>query len=604
MSTTRKKNSKTVEAPAKKKHDDGIRETFDSIVFAFVLAFLFRAFAAEAFIIPTGSMAPTLLGRNKDVYCSQCDYEFTIGASSEVDSESGRLQARLNWATCPNCRYDINVRDDNVYNGDRILVTKFSYEFADPDRFDVIVFKYPESPNTSYIKRLIGLPGESIKIEQGDIYTRKSNQDPWAIARKANPDKQQDIQLSVYDNNYRATPLHQAGWPLRWTGMQQQSGKDELDGWVESTTGWQTIDGGAAYQLDGTNSDETAWLRYRHIVPSSRDWDDLETGRPLVQNPVPQLVLDFCSYNTTSFDQGRGGEVPNPARYWVGDLTLSFNADLRDAGNSPELLVELNEGVRQYRCQFDLQTGQVQAQMIDHFLADPEPRALGTADSGVIAGDEYDIRFANVDNRLVLWVNDSVVTFDQPLTYDTPGFPGPRERDLVPAGIAAREVNVVVSDLKIQRDIYYRAEASHDNRGTPLDPSITGMGENDSTNLYTHRTDPETWWKIYINNSDDYSLVFAPLADDEYFVMGDNSPRSKDSRLWENDRAAKNRHAVKESALVGKAFYIFWPHGVPVGNDGKGFPIRYHRDNLNNKTDYPTYSLPFLPQLDKMKRIR
>ncbi|MAT15713.1 MAG: signal peptidase I [Planctomyces sp.] len=549
-------------------------------------------------------MAPTLLGRNKDVVCPKCDFDFTIGASEEVNQESGRLQHRITQATCPNCRYDIDVRDNNVFNGDRILVTKFSYEFADPKRFDVIVFKYPESPNVSYIKRLIGLPGETIKIEQGDVYTRTSNQQPWEIARKTDPDKQQAIQLSVYDNDYRETALHAAGWPLRWTGMEQRDGKEELDGWVDSETGWQTISDGAAYQLFGADSEEQRWLRYRHIVPTNRDWEDLEAGRPLVQNPVPELVLDFCSYNTTSMGQRNAGSVEDPSRYWVGDLTINFNADIRNAGNTSELVVELNEGVRQYRARFDLQSGQVQIYMLDHFLADSEERLVGTAESTVVAGDTYDIRFSNVDNRLCLWVDDDLVEFDQPLNYEAPGFPGPRERDRVPVGIAARGADIVVSDLLIQRDIYYRANAVPGRFGKPQDVTIQGMGENDSHDLYTNRADPETWWKTYIRNTDDYSLVFEQLADDEYFVMGDNSPRSKDSRLWENDRRAVHRHAIKESSLVGKAFYIFWPHGLPIGNDGKGYAIRYHRDNFNNKTDYPTYTAPFLPQIGRMERIR
>ena len=66
--------------PAKK---DGTRETIESIVVAFILAFLFRTFEAEAFVIPTGSMAPTLFGRHKECHCSQCGWDFQIGASDD-----------------------------------------------------------------------------------------------------------------------------------------------------------------------------------------------------------------------------------------------------------------------------------------------------------------------------------------------------------------------------------------------------------------------------------------------------------------------------------------------------------------------------------------
>ena len=61
------------------------RETVESLVIAFTLALLFRAFEAEAFVIPTGSMAPTLMGRHKDLDCSECKFNFQAGASREED---------------------------------------------------------------------------------------------------------------------------------------------------------------------------------------------------------------------------------------------------------------------------------------------------------------------------------------------------------------------------------------------------------------------------------------------------------------------------------------------------------------------------------------
>src|SRR5687767_8489278 len=62
------------------------RETVESIVVAFVLAFLFRTFEAEAFVIPTGSMSPSLQGQHKDVECTHCGYSFRTTASSEGEN--------------------------------------------------------------------------------------------------------------------------------------------------------------------------------------------------------------------------------------------------------------------------------------------------------------------------------------------------------------------------------------------------------------------------------------------------------------------------------------------------------------------------------------
>ncbi|MGN0334852.1 MAG: signal peptidase I [Lachnospiraceae bacterium] len=55
-------------------------------------------------------------------------------------------------------------------HGDNLIVNKLSYRFSDPERFDIIVFPFKHEENTYYIKRVIGLPGETVQIEQGKIY--------------------------------------------------------------------------------------------------------------------------------------------------------------------------------------------------------------------------------------------------------------------------------------------------------------------------------------------------------------------------------------------------------------------------------------------------
>ena len=84
-----------------------IRETIESVVIAFVLAFLFRTFEAEAFVIPTGSMATTLMGRHKDFDCPKCGYNYQVSASDEVDADGNLKGPEYQTAagTCPMCRY-------------------------------------------------------------------------------------------------------------------------------------------------------------------------------------------------------------------------------------------------------------------------------------------------------------------------------------------------------------------------------------------------------------------------------------------------------------------------------------------------------------------
>ena len=55
-------------------------------------------------------------------------------------------------------------------DGDNLIVDKISYRFKDPERFDIIVFPYKYQEDTYYIKRIIGLPGETVEIENGEIY--------------------------------------------------------------------------------------------------------------------------------------------------------------------------------------------------------------------------------------------------------------------------------------------------------------------------------------------------------------------------------------------------------------------------------------------------
>lgn len=59
--------------------------------------------------------------------------------------------------------------EPNFKNGDYLIVDEISYRFQNPQRGEVIVFKYPNDPSQRYIKRIIGLPGETIKIENNEV---------------------------------------------------------------------------------------------------------------------------------------------------------------------------------------------------------------------------------------------------------------------------------------------------------------------------------------------------------------------------------------------------------------------------------------------------
>lgn len=61
--------------------------------------------------------------------------------------------------------------ESTLSNGDNLIVDKISYRFREPERFDIIVFPYQYEEDTYYIKRIIGMPGETVRIdEKGIIY--------------------------------------------------------------------------------------------------------------------------------------------------------------------------------------------------------------------------------------------------------------------------------------------------------------------------------------------------------------------------------------------------------------------------------------------------
>lgn len=59
---------------------------------------------------------------------------------------------------------------DTLHDGDNLIVDKLSYRFSDPERFDIIVFPFRYERKTYYIKRIIGLPGETVQVSDGYVY--------------------------------------------------------------------------------------------------------------------------------------------------------------------------------------------------------------------------------------------------------------------------------------------------------------------------------------------------------------------------------------------------------------------------------------------------
>ncbi len=67
-------------------------------------------------------------------------------------------------------KVDGHSMEPTLSDGDNLIVDKISYRFRDPERYDIIVFPYQHQENTYYIKRIIGLPGETVQVIDGYVY--------------------------------------------------------------------------------------------------------------------------------------------------------------------------------------------------------------------------------------------------------------------------------------------------------------------------------------------------------------------------------------------------------------------------------------------------
>ena len=69
-----------------------------------------------------------------------------------------------------NAKIPSESMEDTIMTGDRIFGNRLAYLFSDPQRYDIVIFKYPDDETQLYIKRVIGLPGEPVEIRDGKVY--------------------------------------------------------------------------------------------------------------------------------------------------------------------------------------------------------------------------------------------------------------------------------------------------------------------------------------------------------------------------------------------------------------------------------------------------
>lgn len=441
-------------------------------------------------------------------------------------------------------------------SGDRVLVAKFLYDtdLQEPNVFDVVVFKYPRGPvengtPKNYIKRLLGLPGQILALFFGNVFfwdptpgdppffdDRKDPKidpnDLWKddfmhpnddksralfeagkfkILRKP-PSIMMELRRIVYDNDFQAKNLGPEFF--RWP----------------STGSWSTQDH-KTFSAKDVPGDEVGWLRYQHLVPP-----DGRFGGPVKLRP--ELITDFMGYNSFVL---HNGSDQTPGQSWVGDLMLE--CDLQVETPQGEFWMELSRGIDRFRARWDLANGQCTLYRIGQ---DGKQEKLADQNSSIKSAGNYQIRFANFDARLTIWVNGTLL-FGDGVDYDPPELPnpaqdklldpialaarrGPTKNDLEPASIGTKgAAKVQASHLRLWRDTYYT-----------LDPRRA-----DSHLAAADLAEPAAWDSL--KRLDFKTLYVQP---GHYLCLGDNSTASSDSRDW---------GLVPERLMLGRALLVYFP---------------------------------------------
>ena len=457
------------ETPNTKHESPPAPRVLASVGAAFVGIFLFvRVVLVEPFGVPTGSMAPTLIGNHREAACPRCGYPVRVGLP-----QAGERAGHFADVPCPNCGKRVTLADTRDVNGDRLLVDKNVYALRRPRRWEVAVFRCAADHLKPYVKRVVGLPGEEIRITDGDVYAGGE------LLRKSLAEVRETA-VPVYDLAFAPNP---GGWGPRWLAYPA-----DLDARLPRGDGPRPVptaddgvlrDGGLVLDASASPQLEVR-LEYRH-------WN-LDEGRE-------EVIRSGISYD----GPGRG----SGNTYAAHDFSVRCELEVGAAGKDSSFACRLFDGADAVAA--DLPVG-------PRATAGPaslsHDRLGGLSAAGGVAlepGRTYALEFALVDRRATLALDGRVVV--PPADLD----PQPKRGDVRrPLQLGVRGCKVTVRNLKLYRDIHYTQSGRNGTRAP------------------------------------------ARLGPDEFFVLGDNSGNSQDSREWDAP-------GVPEADFIGKPFFIHQP---------------------------------------------
>lgn len=502
------------------------RALAESLISLLIAVILFRTFLAEGYMISTGSMAPSLLGYHKRIDCPTCHTEFPFGVAYDTDDPADEEadNARRQIAVCPNCGQTGILVGDVVRNhGDQLLVFKQSYLYRTPRRWEVIVFRNPVEPLEAFVKRVVGLPGETLQLLDGDVFINGE------LCRKSWTD-QRELRIPVH--RHRAVPDEKPAWHPHWVAEPPES----KDG-----PAWEPD--GDGFRISQTDSDELAFVNYAHwirrggqhqtsvalaswptginpqSVPNASLRYDQQTHRLSCVGALPEAVrdrlhdlspqADFQSAVIDLYEQSHVAPVSDFYGYNSSDQQqipavvrdLMWTGRVQVSGGRGEFRIDMSTGPQDFTVIFDFDKGDVRL----HVDENDVPAVTGGFPASSFRSGAV-VEVSLFDQQVLVAVNGQSVL--SPFVFQTPADSRVTRH---PVRFGARELTVRVDEINLYRDVYYT-------------PQQTKHGV----------SQPHT------------------LGPDDLFVLGDNSPVSHDSRRWQDA-------PVPRSLLVGKPFLVHLP---------------------------------------------
>jgi signal peptidase I len=474
-------------------------------------------------------MAPTLMGEHLLLHSDQ------TGSTYPVDAK-GHKQATATYDPMLGSRHRLNAAPVRSMRrtrmGDRILVLKSLYPFAEPNRFDVVVFKNPTDPDgdaENYIKRLIGLPNEAIWLVDGDVFVAPAGDSDDDAAYEIQR-KREHIQRAVWQ------PVHHSDFiPVQ----RDLASLPDVVPW--SGEHWQTRDR-REYRCDTAETTTLAW----------------DTQRIRLD--------DWTSYNMYALT--RSGRLSMNRN--VSDLRVC--ADI--VADQPGLSVTLELEAREHVFQFTIADGRA----VTRYRPAAKPGGWIAEQSAEVAEPEagrvYSVEFWHVDQAMRIFVNGRRA--EPPLEYDwlprqrtensfSENFEDWREMTptIQPTEAALRWTftgsPLSLHRVRVDRDLYYRVDTlTAQAVRNPTRPDHEQTVRPQSPAYGTHPDKP------------------AILGPDHFFMLGDNSPASSDSRLWGNphpfvaEQIDDSPFLVHRKLLLGKAWVVYFPALYPLSTHGRG----------------------------------